>query len=101
MASNDLNTMEPLVTGTGIGVRHGNQTILDDVDISVHRSEIVTLIGPNGSGKTTLVRSLLGLQKPKFGSVSSPVWHWIFPIACHRSHAPVERSPISRNGGNT
>ena len=71
MANNDLNTTEPLVTGTGIGVRHGNQTILDDVDISV-RSEIVTLIGPNGSGKTTLVRSLLGLQKPKFGSVSSP-----------------------------
>ncbi|MEC8088246.1 MAG: ATP-binding cassette domain-containing protein, partial [Pseudomonadota bacterium] len=67
MANNDLNGTEPLVAGTGIGVRHGSQTILHDVDISVHRSEIVTLIGPNGSGKTTLVRSLLGLQKPKFG----------------------------------
>ena len=72
MANNHLNGTEPLVAGTGIGVCHGNQTILHDVDISVHRSEIVTLIGPNGSGKTTLVRSLLGLQKPKFGSVSSP-----------------------------
>ena len=68
MANNDLNGTEPLVAGTGIGVRHGNQTILHDVDISVNRSEIVTLIGPNGSGKSTTAKMALGILKPDEGS---------------------------------
>lgn len=59
-----------LIGGTGIGVRHGRRTILDNVDMEVRRGEIVTLIGPNGSGKTTLVRTLLGLERPETGTVT-------------------------------
>ena len=61
----------PLVSGIGIEVRHGRRTVLENVDIAIHRNELVTLIGPNGSGKTTLVRVLLGLEKPGKGSVAS------------------------------
>lgn len=60
----------PLVSATGIGVQYGRRTVLSDVDISVGRGELVTLIGPNGSGKTTLVRTLLGLEKPHSGRVA-------------------------------
>ena len=60
-----------MVSGTGIEVKHGRRTVLDNVDIEIHRNELVTLIGPNGSGKTTLVRVLLGLEKPGKGSVAS------------------------------
>lgn len=60
---------EVLVRGTGIGVRHGRRTVLQNVDIQVSRGEIVTLIGPNGSGKTTLVRTLLELEPPENGAV--------------------------------
>ncbi|MCY4218340.1 MAG: ATP-binding cassette domain-containing protein [Gammaproteobacteria bacterium] len=49
--------------------RIGNYQILDSVDISVHRGEIVTLIGTNGAGKSTLVRILLQLIKPDQGKV--------------------------------
>lgn len=63
-------TSEVLISGTGIGVRHGRRTILHDVDMEVRRGEIVTLIGPNGSGKTTLVRSLLELERLETGSVT-------------------------------
>ena len=59
-----------LVSARGITVRMGRRTVLENVDISVGRSEIVTLIGPNGSGKTTLVRTLLGLQTPDTGTVT-------------------------------
>ncbi len=49
-------------------IRHGRQ-ILEQVDLAIHRGEIVTLIGPNGAGKSTLVRVLLGLMKPDGGTV--------------------------------
>lgn len=58
-----------LLGTTGISVELGGQTIVDCVDVSVVRGEIVILIGPNGSGKTTLVRALLGLVKASAGKV--------------------------------
>ncbi len=71
MADGALVSSETLVSGDNIGVRYGQRMVLDDVDIAVHRNELVTLIGPNGSGKTTLVRTLLGLEKPLTGTVTS------------------------------
>ncbi len=60
---------QPLVKATGLGVRFGDLTVLDRVDLSVRPGQIVTVIGPNGSGKTTLIRTLLGLVTPSDGTV--------------------------------
>ncbi len=62
-------TAETLIAAEGILVRRGRETVLEDVDLAVHRGEIVTLVGPNGAGKTTLVRVLLGLLWPDRGRV--------------------------------
>ncbi|MGM0126169.1 ABC-2 type transport system ATP-binding protein [Enterococcus sp. AZ194] len=40
-----------------------NQTILNDVSLSINRGEIATLEGINGSGKTVLLKAILGLIK--------------------------------------
>ncbi len=52
----------PLVAAHGIGVRRGGRWLIRNVDLTIHRAEIVTLIGPNGAGKTTTAKALLGLH---------------------------------------
>lgn len=42
---------------------------LDGATLTLHRGEIVALLGRNGAGKTTLVRTALGLLRPTAGSV--------------------------------
>jgi len=57
-----------------IEVRHlwtqfGRQIVHRDVSLTVHRGEILSLVGGSGSGKTTLLRQMLGLDKPARGEV--------------------------------
>jgi len=58
-----------LVRAAGLGVVIGRRRVVEGIELTVSRREIVTLIGPNGAGKTTLVRAILGLLTPQFGSV--------------------------------
>ena len=58
-----------LIRTQGVGVSVGSRRILRDVDLSVRRREIVTVVGPNGSGKTTLLKVLIGAQPPSEGVV--------------------------------
>jgi zinc transport system ATP-binding protein len=67
MPSTSRNTAVAVLKG--IVIRAKGRAILDGVDLTIERGEIVTLIGPNGSGKTTLARVLLGLTKPDRGTV--------------------------------
>jgi polar amino acid transport system ATP-binding protein len=48
---------------------YGASPVLQDVHLQVERGEIVSIIGPSGSGKSTLLRVLIGLLKPRAGSV--------------------------------
>ena len=45
------------------------EPLFREVNFSVPRGEIVTLMGPSGSGKSTLVQHLNGLMKPSSGKV--------------------------------
>lgn len=59
-----------LIEAKEISISQQGRAILQSVNLSVARGEIVTLIGPNGAGKTTLVRVMLGLLKPEAGQVT-------------------------------
>jgi polar amino acid transport system ATP-binding protein len=48
---------------------YGRHTVLDCVNLSIEKGEIVSVIGPSGSGKSTLLRVLMGLTHPERGSV--------------------------------
>jgi branched-chain amino acid transport system ATP-binding protein len=49
---------------------YGNIRALRGLSLSVKAGEIVTLIGANGAGKTTTLRTILGLVRPRRGTVS-------------------------------
>lgn len=55
---------------SGLNVYYGESHILRDVDLSVPRGKMVCLIGRNGVGKTTLLKTIMGLLKPRSGSIS-------------------------------
>ncbi len=58
-----------LIRAKGLGLSYGGRLVLEDVDFSIDRGEIVTIVGPNGSGKSTLLRALLGALPPSRGVV--------------------------------
>lgn len=47
-----------------------NKNILEDLDLTVRRGEIVALWGANGSGKTTLLKILAGILRPRHGKAT-------------------------------
>ncbi|OHD66404.1 MAG: hypothetical protein A2176_06640 [Spirochaetes bacterium RBG_13_51_14] len=52
-----------------VWVRYNGSVILEDVSLTVHEREIMSIVGPNGSGKSTLLRTIMGLKKPFRGTV--------------------------------
>lgn len=52
---------QPVVRLRGVSVGYDDRAVVRDVDLTIHRGEVVAVLGANGSGKTTLVRGLLGL----------------------------------------
>jgi len=65
-------TDEVLLEAKGLNVTyHGRGSALravKNVDLEVHRGEILALVGQSGSGKSTLARTLVGLQRPDDGA---------------------------------
>lgn len=51
-------------------VAYGGIEALKGVDLEVQEGKIVTLVGANGAGKSTTLRSIMGLVKPKAGTIT-------------------------------
>jgi energy-coupling factor transport system ATP-binding protein len=60
---------EVVLDGRGLRLVLEGRTVLDHVDTTVRRGEVVALLGRNGSGKTTLLRTLAALLAPATGAV--------------------------------
>ena len=58
-----------LLEVSGLQAWYGESHILHGVDFSVHRGEVVTLLGRNGAGKTTTLKSIMGIVGKRSGSV--------------------------------
>ena len=52
-----------------MSVGYRKQPVLEHVEISLKKGEILTLIGPNGAGKSTILKSIAGQLELIGGSV--------------------------------
>jgi phospholipid/cholesterol/gamma-HCH transport system ATP-binding protein len=68
-------TMEPVIEVRALWsvfpVAGGGQVVVhQDLELTVRRGEVLTLVGGSGTGKTVLLRQMLGLNRPARGSVA-------------------------------
>ena len=49
--------------------RHGNVTVLDDVNLTIRPGEKVGILGRNGAGKSTIIRLISGAERPSAGHI--------------------------------
>ena len=62
-------TQDLLINVQGLQTYYGASHILRDVNFTVARGETIGLMGRNGMGKSTLLKSIMGLVKPRSGSI--------------------------------
>ena len=62
--------MEPLVVIDHVNKHFGDLHVLKDITTTIHRGEVVVVIGPSGSGKSTLCRAINRLETIDDGTIS-------------------------------
>jgi glutamate transport system ATP-binding protein len=61
---------EPLVVLDGVNKWFGDLHVLQDINVTINRGEVVVVIGPSGSGKSTLCRAINRLETIDKGSIT-------------------------------
>ncbi|MEU9758866.1 metal ABC transporter ATP-binding protein [Streptomyces sp. NPDC047985] len=69
MPESGSTTTDPVIALRGATATLGARAVLRGIDLTVHRGEVVALLGANGSGKSTAVRSVIGQVPLTGGSV--------------------------------
>ena len=60
----------PIIEVRDLVAGYDEQVILDGITFEVRRGEILVVVGGSGCGKSTLLRHLVGLNRPRAGSIS-------------------------------
>ena len=74
-----------------LGKSFGSHEVLRDIDFSVYKGEVISIIGASGSGKSTLLRCINLLEEPSAGTIyfkGKPV-----------SYAPKDKSALRTEMG--
>jgi glutamate transport system ATP-binding protein len=61
---------EPLVVLEKVNKNFGDLHVLKDIDLTIHRGEVVVILGPSGSGKSTLCRAINRLEPIDSGTIT-------------------------------
>lgn len=69
MPSQPTSATEPALRFTGVSLGYGEFTVLQGIDVTVERGQVVALMGGSGSGKTTMLRAATGQLRAQAGQV--------------------------------
>jgi branched-chain amino acid transport system ATP-binding protein len=81
---------------TNLHAFYGESHILHGIDFTVHRGEVVTLLGRNGAGRTTTLRAILGLTGRRTGSITVNGREAIAMATHHVAHLGIGYCPEER-----
>lgn len=88
----DRGNREVVIRGRGLTVGFGDKLILEDLDIDVWRGEILGVVGGSGTGKSVLLRTIIGLNAKRAGTVE------VFGENLDEV-SPTERARVGRRWG--
>ena len=60
----------PLLVMSGVNKSFGGNQVLRDIDLTVHKGEVVVVLGPSGAGKSTLCRCINRLERSDSGTIT-------------------------------
>ena len=62
-------TEKPIIRIRGLRTQFGTSVIHDELDLDVRRGEVLGVVGGSGTGKSVLLRTIIGLNKARAGTI--------------------------------
>ena len=62
---------EPIIELRHVDKHYGDLHVLKDVNLTVHKGEVLVVVGPSGSGKSTMCRTINRLETIDSGEILS------------------------------
>ena len=61
MSQEEGSETDPVVSWSGVSVKLGRHSVLENIDLRVDKCDFIAILGPNGAGKSTLLRAMAGI----------------------------------------
>ena len=61
------------ITIKGVDAAYGAVRVLEDINLDVGSGQTVVLLGTNGNGKSTLMKCIMGILRPRSGSITAEI----------------------------
>ena len=64
-----INHTQNIIEFQDVSFSYGEEVVIKDVSMAIHKGDYLGIIGPNGGGKSTLMKLMLGLLTPTKGKI--------------------------------
>jgi len=94
--------LSALLEISGLAVSYGKVPAVDGVSLALGAGELGVVLGANGAGKTTIIKTVMGLLRPRRGSIRFDGQHELVGLRPHQVHRlGIAWAPEGRQLWNT